>query len=52
MNEIGTLKFSYDAKSETRKKELQSQITDLTQKIDTFDKDRYSIPVEYCELKK
>ena len=25
---------------------------DTQQKIDNFDKDRYSIPVEYCELKK
>lgn len=35
------LRFKYDAGSEARKNELQFQITDLTQKIDIFDKDRY-----------
>ena len=39
--EKNDLKFAYDATSEIKKNELQFQITDLTQRIDTFDKDRY-----------
>lgn len=46
------LKFAYDAESERKKNDYQSRINHLGQMIDSFDRDKYEVPVEYCELKK
>lgn len=51
-DELDNLKFIYTPEAEIKKKKLGATVNNLTQKIDNFDKDKYSVPVEYCELKK